>query len=261
MFEKLTCILAVVPAGGAKSATFDKMLHLARQSGARVEFFLVAPSDYFAIAGRVPAANAAAVEYTLHDGATPVAAEVLRRVAQARPDLVVVPRALLDLDACPVPVLMLADSPWAEEPRFAAAVDVANADCEALTRGILHVAGFLAQRFTAHLDILYCEREHDDQRLRMERAVRLARMVREYHVGCERLQVFDGTPERVLVRLIADRRYDVVVVGTAPHRGPLAALHSVARKLAAATAGDVLLVGTEDPSAARSAVQQLAHQA
>ena len=57
---------------------------------------------------------------------------------------------------------------------------------------ILHTAGFLALGCHGNLDILYSEREQHDETVRMERAVKLAQLVREFHVGCERLQMFDG---------------------------------------------------------------------
>ena len=266
--EKLTTILVFVPRGGSSGPVFEKMLRLAGQFDAQVEFFLAAASDYFAFAGR-RATLEGATDYTISDGSTPLARQFLRRAAEIGADLLMVPRAQLDLEGCAIPILMLSETSWAGEPRFAAAVDVSNDECAALTRGILHVAGFLAQRFLAHVDILYAEREQHDHALRMERAVRLARLVREYHVGCELLQVFDGPPERVLPRLIADRRYDALLVGVAPHHGALSEFHSVAGKLTAATAGDVVLVApAAEPDAQsarqadpRSARQQLAHQA
>jgi hypothetical protein len=43
--EKLTSILAVVPEGGAQGVLFDKVVHIVRQTGARIELFLTAPSD------------------------------------------------------------------------------------------------------------------------------------------------------------------------------------------------------------------------
>lgn len=265
--EKLTSILAVVTEGGVKGAMFDKVCRLARQSGARIELFLAAPSDYSAIAARCAEFGCGVdVGFTMHDTVTPMSEAVLRRAAEVRADLLVAPRAQFHLDYCPIPMLLIGKTPWAPEPRFAAAIDVAEHDSEMLGRSILHVAGFLAQRLAAHLDILYSERELEDESARFERAVRLARLVREYHVGCERLQVFDGLPEDTLPPLISARHYDVLVVGSvARHRALLSALHSISKKLMASTEGDVLVVNPapERPAASvmQSAGQQLAHQA
>jgi hypothetical protein len=265
--EKLTSILAVVPEGGAQGALFDKVVHIVRQTGARIELYLTAASDYFAVAARVRSVDCGVqISYTLHDGVTPLTAAIVARAAEVHADLMIAPRGHLRLDHCPIPQLLLGKTPWAREPRFAAAVDVAEDDSEAVARGILHVGGFLAQRCAANLDILYSEREIEDPRVRMERAVKLARLVREYHVGCERLQVFDGLPERVLPPLIAARRYDVLMLGAVPrHHTLLAEYRSVSRHLAGSSEGDLLLVEPwARPAAgvrAPSAGEQLAHQA
>ena len=265
--EKLTSILAVVPEGGAEGALFEKVCRIARSSGAHVELFLTAASDYFAIAGRCVALKCdVPISFTMHDSITPLAVAVLRRAAEVRADLLIAPRAQIHFGECPIPLLLIGKTPWAAEPRFAAAIDVAEHDSESVARGILHVAGFLVQRLTAHLDILYSEREDHDEPLRIERAVRLARLVREYHVGVERLQVFTGPPERVLPSLIAERHYDVLVLGTVPrHRTLLSTLHSVSRKLVGSTEGDILLVESDSArdarDSARSTGQQLSHQA
>ena len=77
----------------------------------------------------------------------------------------------------------------------------------------------------------------------MERAVRLAQLVREFHVGSERLQMFDGAPEKTLPPLLAARHYDVLVLGALTHRPRLADLASECpAALVDATSGDVLLV-------------------
>ena len=265
--EKLTSILAVVVEGGAQGAMFDKVCRIARHSGARVELFLTAPSDYPAIAARCASLGCEGdIGFSMHDNVTPLAEAILRRADELHADLLVAPRAQLRLDHCPIPLLLIGKTPWAAEPRFAAAIDVAEHDSEVVARGILHVAGFLAQRLTAHLDILYSEREKDDESAKFERAVRLARLVREYYVGSERLQVFEGLPERTLPPLIAARHYDVLVVGSvARHRALLAALHSISKKLMASTEGDVLIVNPAPERPARpivrSAGEQLAHQA
>jgi nucleotide-binding universal stress UspA family protein len=264
--EKLSSILAVIPEGGAQGALTDKVCRLVKQSGARVELFLTAPSDYFSIAARCAGMGCSAdVGFTMYDSVTPMAEAILRRAAEVYADLIVAPRAQFHLEHCPTPLLLLGKSPWGPEPRFAAAIDVAERDSEAVARGILHVAGFLAQRLVAHLDILYSERETDDESVKMERAIKLAQLVREYHVGCERLQVFDGRPEETLPPLIAARQYDVLVVGSvARHRTLLTTLHSIAKKLTSSTEGDVLIVNpAPEPQVAapaRSFREQLAHQ-
>ena len=87
---------------------------------------------------------------------------------------------------------------WTQPVRIAAALDVSDQDGVGVARCILHTAGFLAMGFQGKLDMLYSEREQHDETVRMERAVRLVELVREYHVGCERIQVHSGDPGKVL---------------------------------------------------------------
>jgi hypothetical protein len=149
---------------------------------------------------------------------------------------------------------------------MAAAVDVSDPEAALVARGILQAAGFLSLGLHGHLDILYTEREAHDERLRTERAVKLARLVREYYVGSERLQMFDGPPETRLPALIGPRQYDLLVIGGATHRTETPLHETLTSKLFDATAGDVLLVkpglrDCEARSAHPSARQQVAHQA
>ena len=80
-----------------------------------------------------------------------------------------------------MPLLLLRGQAWGSPVRLAAAVDVSDDDHTDLARGILHAAGFLALGMHARLDVLYSEVEMHDESLRMERAVKLARLVREFH--------------------------------------------------------------------------------
>ena len=102
--------------------------------------------------------------------------------------------------------------------RFAAAVDVSDHETAIVARSILHTAGFLALGCHGNLDMLYSEREQRDETMRMERAVRLAQLVREFHVGCERLQMFDGAPESDCRRCSPRAQYDLLVLGAVTPR-------------------------------------------
>lgn len=151
---------------------------------------------------------------------------------------------------CPVPLLLVRGPVWGNPVRFAAAVNVADDEHTDLARGILHAAGFLALGLRGHLDILYTECETQDERLRVERAVRLSRLVREFHVGCERIQMFAGEPEVRLPPLLAARRYGVVVLGGRSRRRGLAQLPpGVMSRIMEATESDILLVNETAPVA------------
>jgi universal stress protein E len=256
--EKVTSILAVIEDPEDGAAVLHKAVTLARCFGARVELLI----------GDVQHAQAFATlcstfkydEVTLasvHRGREPVHEVVLRRVREKYHDLVVKSPAgkhplhrvgLEDNDwqlaqDCPVPLLLVRNRPWEMPLRFAAAVDVADRDTQEVTRAILHTAGYLAMGIHGNLDILYSERELRDESLRMERAVTLAQLVREFHVGCERIQVLTGDPESVLPQIAATRRYDVLVLGARTRQQGLRSIFGgTASRMIEATEGDVVLV-------------------
>lgn len=266
--ENLSSILTVIQDLHADAVVLDKSIALARTFHARLELLVRHP-------GHAEAAVACCTQRGFHDAdahhapAEPLMQAIPRRLRTRPADLVI--KRLDGNDArrfwlapgdhslaeiCPAPLLLVRDRAWSCEPRFAAAVDVSDRSTESLARGILHAAGFLALGCEAWLDVLYSEREQQDQRLRMERAVRLARLVREFHVGGERLQVFDGAPESSLPTLVRARQYDVLVAGAVSRRNTLrSAFGTLTSALVDSTVGDVLLV-----KAPASTGEQLAHE-
>lgn len=246
--EKLTSILAVALDGVEVPPMLDKAIAVARCFGAKVEVLV----NDSVTAHRVTA-RCAEMDYrdvTLHSvasSAEPANETILRRVWSARPDLVIKSPASDGGDSelaseCPTPVLLVRRGPWNVHARFAAAVDVSDDDSAALARSILHTAGFLALGTHGNLDILYSEREAQDETLRMRRAVKLAQLVREFHVGCERLQIFSGEPDRRLPPLVAARHYDVLVLGDDAGVEPGRAASPTVRALMDASGSDVVLV-------------------
>ena len=256
--EKLTRILAVANGIEDGSLVLRKSVALARRFGAHIELLL------FGLADDLEAATLCAVlaydkvtVASMHSGVESTTDVILRRVFAAQPDLVVkspagehpLKRWTLDdndwrlANECPAPVLLVRHAPWASPIRFAAAVDVADDETSDTARSILHAAGFMALGCHGNLDILYSEREQHDDALRMERAVKLAQLVREFHVGCERIQVFDGAPEQVLPPLLSARHYDVLVLGAQSRQPALRSLLGATNsRLVQATEGDVVLV-------------------
>jgi nucleotide-binding universal stress UspA family protein len=185
---------------------------------------------------------------------------ILQRARETRPDLVIKaasgsrPLRRWSLDEndrwlaseCPAPLMLSTARPWVGDLRMAAAVDVSDPDSTRFARSILQCAGFLALGSGAGLDVLYSEAEERDERLRMERAVKLSQLVREFHVGCERLQMFGGPPERTLPRIVESRRYELLVLGAITHRAGIEGWReTLSSKLVNATQGDVLLVKPE----------------
>jgi nucleotide-binding universal stress UspA family protein len=269
--EKLASILAVIQDIHSEAVVIEKAVQLARTFRARLELLVRQPGEAQAAVSRCAALGFDTGAFVSPFG--PLSQAIPRRLRDRPADLVI--KRLEGSDArrfwlaagdhslaesCHAPLMLVRDRPWAAEPRFAAAVDVADRDTESLARAILHDSGFLALGCEAWLDVLYSEREQQDQRLRMERAVRLARLVREFHVGGERLQVFDGAPEKTLPTLVSTRQYDVLVAGAVSRRNALrSAFGTLTSALVDATVGDVLLV-KPTVSAAVSAAEQLAHE-
>jgi len=256
--EKLTRILAVANGIEDGALVLRKSVALARRFGAHIELLL------FGLADDLEAATLCAVlaydkvtVASMHSGVESTTDVILRRVFAAQPDLVVkspagehpLKRWTLDdndwrlANECPAPVLLVRHAQWASPIRFAAAVDVSDDETSDTARSILHAAGFMALGCHGNLDILYSEREQHDDALRMERAVKLAQLVREFHVGCERIQVFDGAPEQVLPPLLSARHYDVLVLGAQSRQPALKNLRGATNsRLVQATEGDVVLV-------------------
>jgi universal stress protein E len=267
--EKLTSILAIVDRPEAGGVILDKAVAMARRFCARVHLLLGDPIHTRAFA--TLCSKLGYREVTLQNMnllAQPLHEIILKCVHVARSDLVIKaptgahPMRRWAFDAndwtlaneCPVPVLLVRDKAWSDPLRFAAAVDVADQDNAHIARGILQAAGFLALGCHASLDILYGEREQHDETVRMERAVKLAQLVREFHVGCERIQVFSGAPEKVLPPLATARQYDVLVLGGQTTRPGLNTIFgSMTSRMVEATGGDVLLVRPPARNAAAGA--------
>ena len=278
--EKLTRILAVAERIDDGAALLAKSVAVARRFGARVELLVVDPVHPRALTD-VCRSNGYddVLVSSLHRADETIPELILRRVQSTQPDLLVKLPAHCDRGPlhesdwqlareCPVPVLLARSRAWRDPTRFAVAVDVTDSARLRLARGTLHTAGFLALGLRGSLDVLYSERETSDEALRMERAVKVAQLVREFHVGCERIQMFSGTPETRLPPLIAARHYDVVVIGLEPDTDSRAHDALLARRVADAAGGDLVLLrataGDEERIAAwrrASDRQQLLHEA
>ncbi len=242
--DKLTSILAVVEdATPGSLLVVDKAVWLARQFGARLELLAAETKLLPLLSARCAGLS--------HDRVTlgclvgrdePPHRSLLRHVQVHAPDLLIKAPTSERVDCriareCPAPLLLAGPIPWRDPARIAAAVDVSDPDSALAARAVLQAAGFLALGCAGDLDILYGEREREDEPLRMERAVRLAQLVREFRVGCERIQMFDGAPEDCLPRLISARRYDLLVVALCPS--------CLGTRLAEVTEGDVLVAKSD----------------
>ncbi len=280
--QKITSILAVVEQSTSGIPVLEKAIALARCFRARIELLIADSTLTHEFASRCTALRDDEVTlYSLFRSGEPLHQVLCRHVLERRPDLLIkAPSGGHSLHTgslhandrelaseCPVPVLLAGPKPWEQPLRVAAAVDVSDHETAVVARGILQAAGFLALGLHGNLDILYSEREERDETLRMERAVKIAQLVREFHVGCERLQMFDGTPEKRLPPLLAARQYDLLVLGAVSHReGQRFGIEDLSSRLVDATPGDVVLVkassAVTNASRGRATLvrQQVSHQ-
>lgn len=204
---------------------------------------------------------------TLDPKVAPAHRQILEQVARTAPDQVIKcpsgqassqPYSLGEedwqlADECPVPLLLVRGQAWGSPVRMAAAVDVSDDEHTDLARGILHAAGFFALGMRGRLDVMYSEAEIHDEPARLARAVKLARMVREFHVGCERIQIISGEPGQRLPPLLAARRYGLVVLGGRSRRRGWARLaRGTMSRLMEASDSDLLLVNASRSVAAES---------
>ncbi|MEJ0085167.1 MAG: universal stress protein [Pseudomonadota bacterium] len=269
--EKLTRILAVADKVEDGAVLLEKAVALARRFGAHIELLL--HESLHAQAFATLCSTLHYDEVTLSSmprGAGPLHEAVLRHALATHPDLIMKaacgshPLRRWTLGESDFrltseslsPVLLLRHRAWSNPARFAAAVDVADDASAEQARAILQTAGFIALGCGAQMDILYSERERVDERVRMARAVKLARLVREFHVGCERIELYDGMPESTLPAIATARRYDVLVLGARSHQPARKALFgTTTSQMADATEGDVLLVNAplRELKAARAA--------
>ena len=269
--EKITTVLAVVEESATGDAVLDKAVRLARHFGARVELLIAdaALTPEYASRCATLGHDEVSLASVAREGES-LQQLLARYLANSTPDLLIKaptqghgllgwisPSHDRELAySCGIPVLLAGARPWTNPPRFAVPVDVSDEDGVSIARGLLHTAGFLALGCQGNLDVLYSEREDKDDRVRMERAVKLAQLVREFYVGCERLQMFEGLPAQKLPPLIRARQYDVLVLGSSKE----------SESLFEATDGDVLIASTPEFQAGARAAdcsirQQVAHHA
>jgi hypothetical protein len=212
---KCTSILVAVRNPDSHEAWLGKPVTLARCFGARLEFLLSDSTARPAVERCVAALGyEGEVSFLPH-----------------RPDLPPSPDPFTQ-SAAGTWALRVGPAPWSREMRIVAVVDLSDRDGEAATAITLSAARRIATCWEATLDVLYSECEPRDERVRMERAVRVARLVREIHVEGERLRTFDGPPDKTLPRALAANDYDLVVAGTP----------SLANLLAKSSPADVMLV-------------------
>jgi hypothetical protein len=253
--KTLARILAFSERAPDAGMVIGKAVTLARHFGASVDL-VVTDAEQMRAAMALCLTNRyeEVVVRCVHRGVGPTDELIQNRVVATRPDLVVkssasqdggLHRADLKLAAdSPVPILIARSESWRQPARLAVSLEMSAAAEVDKSRQSLEVAVFLAAGCRGNLDVLYSERELEDEALRMKRAVTVAQLVRDLNVGTDRLQMLTGDPRVRLPPLIAARAYDVLVVGVGAEYGldTVSGPDGIQDVLAEVARGDVVLV-------------------
>ncbi len=282
--EKLTSILVVIDPADERRHVVAKAMILARHFGARLELFFCDSEHAYALRHAYDPTGVAearrqcvragqryldAMRRSVAEDVTisthvacdsPLYEAIVRRVLQTRPDLVIKsaagkhPLQRFTLDAndwqlartCPAPLMLTRGRPWSARPRFAAAVDVSDADAGSFARSILQTAGFLTQGCDAQLDVVFSDRESASPAERASHSDALNRLVNEFRVGRERTHILQGDVEDTLPTFAASCDFDLLVLGALSRREGLSALvGTLTGKLVDALDCDFVLVKPE----------------
>lgn len=170
---------------------------------------------------------------------SPLSEGICRKVAQARPDLVVKspdcahPGQCLSFSdndwhlasTCSAPILFVRGRTWSSVPRIGAAVDVSSSQGLLLEREIAGVASQLHGRAHGHMEIISCVPHGAPADRR------------------EGVHMLEGDADEVIPRFCAERDYDVLVMGALARRtGAAPMVGSLTSKLIAALDSDFILV-------------------
>jgi hypothetical protein len=244
-------ILTIAVCADEAQFLMEKSLFLARRCEARLEIVVTDAAQMRAVMKHCDFhTNDQVLVSCVHRGAESLAEFTLSRLQASSPDLIVKSPDLSDptlAAECPVPVLLVRGRPWDKHARVAVVVEARDFLLLWSSRDALRAATRLSLACGGDLDVLYSEPDPDDEGVAMERAVEVAKLMRELHAGFGRFQMFSGAPEKRLPPLIAARRYDVLV---------LAAGAGSADRLAGATGGDVMLVRSNSHVESRMAARR-----
>jgi universal stress protein E len=186
---------------------------------------------------------------------SPLYEGIVRKVVRSAPDLVIKRAAILGsrgcgypdsndwqlMRTCPATLMLTRGRVWPPRPRFAAAVDVSDAETAGLAKEVLQSAHLLAGGWHGALEVIYGE-VAESSGASAHRA-RLNQLCAAVGVAPESLHVVHGEPDVSLPEFVGRRAYDVMVLGALAHRADQPAqVGSLTSKLIEALDSDFVLV-------------------
>jgi universal stress protein E len=188
---------------------------------------------------------------------SPLSEGIRRKVAEAKPDLVMKSPdcaggeqcpSFSDNDwylssRCPVPIMFVRGRTWGDVTRIGAAVDASSAQGLPLAREIASVASELHSHTQGQLDVICCVPEGPPETQREPCSRRLNEALSQMPVARERVHMINGEADEAIPRFCAERGYDVLVMGALAHRtGVAPVVGSLTSKLIEALDCDLILV-------------------
>jgi nucleotide-binding universal stress UspA family protein len=279
--QNLSSILLLVERGDQGHHALNKALLLARHLHARLELFLCDTERYsFARSGSDEAADTSltarvaegreylralrkAMLVTDIDVSSDAVCHVSLRAALADKlrhggvDLVVKAVAAAGdghshgaidwplVASCSVPLLLTRGRPWHPVPRFAAAVDLQDRQGRALSSAITAIGESLSRSCGAELEILFAQAGSGAEFAPERLTTTLNAIARAHRLDVRSLQYLNGEPTDVLPGIVAQRDYDLVVMGKPQHGWPPELSRSVAARVVRASRGDVLFTAAD----------------
>src|SRR5581483_6032132 len=280
--QRPTFILAVLDHGPADPGLVSKASQLAARFDARLELFLCDAEHAYALKHEYePSHNVefrrecmdraldylAEVRHTVrlpHERVTlsaacesPLYEGIERKVRQSQPDLVVKSVSGLEsgswrmfdsndwqlMRKCPATLMLTRGQIWRMRPRIAAAVDVSSEETPGLAASILEAAEALRGAYDGELDVVYSAPAPLEKRSRDARELSLRNLAQAFHVGNGHVHMLDGPPEMTLPAFVAQRDYDVLLMGALTHRpGAVALVGTLTSRLVDTIPCDFILI-------------------
>lgn len=239
--EKLTSILVILNATGFSEA-LRKAEILAQRHGARLEILHL--------------------DARLQGG---VQRSLIARLREGQADLIIKQASTRFRDDLPLlragstPVLLVRNKAWSACLAIAVAVDLSKRERAESARAVLHTAGYIAESCHARIDVVFSRPRSSPEVLQAVWGEQLRRLVHEFRIGGERLQVLYGAALDTLPAFLKDKGYELVVLGPFRRHGLTEVWGNLSSRLAETLDCDFLFTGqnralrASDPSGRKSA--------